>query len=91
MNTTDITANRHGGNAQSIAANEVAEPTKAIMRLMIMTHLRGFGEATLKDLCRVFGKLPNEISGRLSELKAAGAIVPTGEVRERCAVYRVKD
>ncbi len=86
---TDITGNRHKANAHSAAANERVEPAKDVMRRKIYDWARAFGSFTLKDVCRAFDKLPNQVSGRLSEMKALGMVKETGESRERCAVLSV--
>jgi hypothetical protein len=69
---SDITINRHKGNRHSVAANRKAEPGKASMRERIRIFVAGCGfhGTTLKEICANFHKLPNEISGRISELKA---------------------
>jgi hypothetical protein len=90
MLTTDITANRHKNNPESIDANKRIEPTKADWRKRIALYMNCVGgDWTLKELCRAFDKSPNEISGRLSEMKASGILEPTGERREGCAVLRL--
>ncbi|HEY8560471.1 MAG TPA: hypothetical protein VIL74_08845 [Pyrinomonadaceae bacterium] len=87
----DITGARHKNAVHSVAANERVSASKAIMRAAILEWARSFGRFTLKDVCRQFDKLPNQVSGRLSEMKAEGLIRETGESRERCAVLTINE
>jgi len=88
---TDISSNRHKGNPHSVAANAVADKGKGAMRLAIIGYAKTVKDFTMKEVCRAFGKLPNELSGRLSELKAMNVLEAVeGESRERCGVLRLK-
>jgi len=79
----DLCANRHGGNAESQEAHERVKAGKLDMWARILawalTQPHGFtcDEAAIHFMCP-----PNAISGRLSELKAQGRLVPTGERRK---------
>lgn len=84
----DITANRHKGNKASVAANPT-QGKKAEMHKKLFAYINYMGRSWLHDLCREFGKPPNEISPRLTEMKAAGMIYETGERVERCAELKV--
>lgn len=83
----DITINRHKRNPESMAANPDAT-TKADFRDAIIAYA-ATGAFTLKDAMRHFGRPANEVSPRLSELKADGILEPTGDRREGCAVLRL--
>ncbi len=84
----DVCAARHKGNPESLAANERAECTKARQRRNVYEAVCAAGDLTCRDLANAWGVGMNVISGRFTELKAAGMIVKTG-VRDGCAVYRV--
>ena len=84
----DITARKHGGNAASIAANPTTEAKRAMHRQILAFFEMRNGRSWMKDVARELGKTPNEISGRLSELKASGHLIDTGEREEGCAVLR---
>lgn len=75
-------------NPQSAAMHRKILPYKATLRnrclIFIANQPNG---ATLKEICRDMGKLPHSISGRLTELKAAGKIRPTEYIRDDCTVY----
>jgi predicted ArsR family transcriptional regulator len=75
----DITANRHRNNPQSIAANQATN--KARDRKRILEHLETVKDATCEEVSIATGISYQTASGRMSELKAAGLIVP-GEKRK---------
>ncbi len=90
----DATYSRHGGNAQSVAANLVAHPTKQTWRDRVLTYMAyreqaGFAGTTLLDACRAFNKERGQLSGRFTDLSAAGLIVRTGNVLDGFAEYRI--
>ena len=72
----DICRNRHQGNAESVAANEVAEPHKEAMRWRILQAIRDAGARglTLDELAVILDVTPNQISGRVTQLKIDGLI-----------------
>jgi hypothetical protein len=86
----DICVNKHQGNAESEAANRKIDPAKVRDRQRIFGLALERGELgiTLKEAESRLGMLRNSVSGRLSELKALGMLVPTGEVRDGCAVLK---
>lgn len=84
----DICERRHRNNAESIAANP-SQFAKRQAHERILAYAKG-RRIWLKLLCRAFGKQPNEISPRLSELKAMGLLELTGEREEKCAVLVCK-
>lgn len=85
---TDVCARRHRGARNSVRANERLHGFKVTTRERIRVFIGGcgWGGATLKEICSAFGKLPNELSGRLSELKADKVIFDSGRDRNGCAV-----
>ena len=91
MDFTDICENRHGGNENSATANPKvckAQDREAVFALVERYH-NGSG-ITLKEACTIMQRLPNQISGRFSELRAAGRIRVSGR-RKGCGVYFVKE
>jgi hypothetical protein len=56
-------------------------------RVRLFVYGCDWGGCTLKEICRAFGKLPHELSPRLSELKAEGLIFDSGRVRDGCGVW----
>jgi hypothetical protein len=88
----DVTARKHGGNQQSIAANLRSSAFKETNRERIRTQIAacGFAGATLKELKISKGDrflYPNELSPRLTELVAMQLIFPSGRRRDGCSVY----
>lgn len=85
----DITARKHGGNQNSVAANERAEPTKDSDRAAIVSWLRtqGLGGGTSKEYAAATGRQLNCLSGRFSELLRDGKIHRTTMSRDGAAVY----
>ena len=81
----DICKNKHRGNEQSITANEKVLKKKD--RNFILEYLEKNGEGYSKNLARAMNKQLNQISGRLSELKADGLIEATGLISEGCMNY----
>jgi len=81
----DICQNRHGGNAESVAANPSAQAKRDDHKLYL-DYAKGGRRIWMKLLRRVFHKQPNEVSPRLSELKQMGLLKKTGEREENCAV-----
>ena len=75
----DICQNRHGGNAESVAANQTVDKTRGQQMVIgvLVKH-----NATAKEIAAELGVGINVISGRCSELKRAGAAKATGVRRE---------
>jgi hypothetical protein len=89
---TDITKNKHGGNAQSNAAFEkiegkITETQQAILWAMGRFSPNGW---TVKDVAEWFVTTPNVVSGRITELKRMGKIKQIGR-RDGCAVYVISE
>jgi hypothetical protein len=80
---------KHGGNAESRAAWQRASRGVAGARADVLRVIReADGGATSKEVAAALGRGLNAISGRLTELAAAGAIRRTGERRDNAAVWR---
>lgn len=86
----DVCRNRHGGNANSRAANARLAPVKTKQREEVFRAIILAGDAglTCKELAAVWGVDMNKISGRFSELKADGRIVQVAR-RDGCSAYSV--
>jgi hypothetical protein len=88
----DVTASKHRGNPNSVAANLKAQQFKETNRERIRSQIAacGFAGATLKELKIAKGDrylYPNELSPRLTELVAMQLIFVSGRKRENCSVY----
>ncbi len=70
----DICANRHGGAETSVAANKtVDKETDRLKILGLIKQYPIFGY-TLDELSMKMGRSPNQLSGRLTELRMRGLI-----------------
>lgn len=82
MNTTptDITANKHGGNSESVLAQSRRKHGANAQRERVFRAIRerGTDGLTVHELAETWGVTPNAISGRFSELKADGRIEKVG-------------
>jgi predicted HTH transcriptional regulator len=89
---TDITKNKHGGNAQSNAAFEKIEGKITRTHLEILHHMSLYkvSGTTSKDIAELFDCHLSAISGRITELKRMGKIKQIGR-RDGCAVYVVRE
>ncbi len=85
----DICINRHQGNAQSLTANKRVRKERD--RALVLEFIIKSGKAYSKQIARAMGKQLNQISGRISELKASEIIEETEERQEGCAVYKLKN
>jgi len=78
----DVCGRKHGGNPQSVAAWEVAQLTAEATRACVLALIRDSPRGlTLDELCVLMNRDPNQLSGRCTELGAAGAIERSGEKR----------
>lgn len=76
----DVCAKRHGGVSTSQAAN--LRVNKFGDRARILNFLKRFPNgATLDEICVALERTPNQISGRLSEMRMAGLIEKTEQKR----------
>lgn len=90
---TDITANNHGGNKQSEAANIAIAPYKLnwrerILGFMALRDAEGLG-TSCRHAADHFGKEAGQIEGRFTELKSDGLIEPTLHTENGYMVYRL--
>ncbi len=72
----DACAGKHGGADTSSVAHARVLPGKRRAYQVILEAIRARGArgCTLHELCDLLGKLPNCLSGRLSEMKALGLL-----------------
>lgn len=89
MTQLDLDLSRGRKNRQSIAAHDRLLPRKKSIREECYWRIACNGRMgmTLAGLCLGLGKLPHQLSGRLSELKAAGRIFDSGKVRSGHTVW----
>lgn len=91
----DICAGRHQGNAESEAAFNDLLPTLTRQRHTVfkLIHQSGGAGLTVHEAAATLGKTPNAVSGRFTELKAAGLITKNGRrptpTGSSAGVYRV--
>lgn len=80
----DITANRHGGNKQSVAANERIKPFKSNLRSQVYACIleAGVPGCTLEEIADSLNKQVHSVSGRVTELKAQKLIRESGRTRK---------
>jgi hypothetical protein len=81
----DITANRHGGNEQSIEANRLNRLGRECDRREIY-RLICKRPRTIKECASEMGREFNTVSGRGTELLKLGLVRRTGEIRDGAAV-----
>lgn len=90
----DICANRHRGDRESIAARERVSVERD--RSTVLNLIAGAPNGmTLDEIAVALQRSPNCLSGRVTELRANGLIVASGERREtrtgcKAKVWRVK-
>ena len=83
----DTTANRHGGNAASVAAFERSSGRHVIDTEIIYGLIeRSPDGLTSVDLERILGKAKHRFSGRLTWLKACGRVKVVG-MRDGCGIH----
>lgn len=85
----DICRRKHGGNPESRVAFDRVEPSIGEWHAVILSYFDRNGPATAKEVAFALGKPFNQLSGRFSELKKLGHIVPTGARRDGSAVLRL--
>ena len=73
LNLEDICQNRHGGADTSQAANALVNKDRDQERIYSLITQSEHG-LTIHDLCFQMNRQPNQISGRLTELREAGRI-----------------
>lgn len=84
----DVCHRRHRGSAESCDAFRRVSARLPHQRLAVLEFVRGRGNegATVHEIAAHFGGTPNQYSGRISELKASGAIEKTDQRRAGAAV-----
>ena len=92
MQTTlpeDPCANHHGGNTNSWAAWEQTLNNLPAKRRVVLTTIQAAGRngLTCLECAEKLSTYPNRISGRFTELKAAGLIIDTKLVRAGSTVW----
>lgn len=92
----DVCRNRHGGAETSIIANKKVQKSKD--RELIYGYIKMAGRFghTCDELAIMLNRMPNAISGRLTELRIAGRIIISDERRltrtySRARVYLTCD
>jgi hypothetical protein len=85
----DVCRRKHGGEPRSKEANRRAQPGKAVMRERIRVYVAGCGwnGATSGEIEQAFNLAKNKFSGRLTELRKAGAIWKARRQRDGCNVF----
>jgi len=80
----DVCARRHRGNPQSRAANVRVHRAKYECRAAVYAWIleQGSAGATCEEVSRALGMRYTTTSGRISELKADGWLVPAGKTRK---------
>src|SRR6516164_7534558 len=79
---SDICANRHGGNTESIDANIDTARKKARDRALITDFFRRHGPHICEEAEAALDMSHQTCSARISELKADGILEPTKDRRE---------
>lgn len=77
----DICARKHGGAETSIEANK--RVLKERDRELIYGYIKAAGSFghTLDELCVLLQRTPNQISGRITELRVKGRILTSDRTR----------
>ena len=78
---TDICANRHGGNAESVAANKATNKERDAKRILALFEWHG--HATCDEAEIQLGMSHQTCSARFADLKRAGLIEPTTRRKTR--------
>lgn len=86
----DICANNHGGDLASNLAFEKARHTRQFMYDTLTDLFMAHGNLTSNEIADLLG-LPNrnQFAPRISEMRRAGAVTTTGELRDGCNVLRL--
>ena len=86
----DVCARRHGGNEESRAARIACRVMEQRDKVLAAVEAAGALGITCHELASRWGVSPHQISGRFSELKAAGHIRKAGTRKntagQRCGV-----
>lgn len=77
----DICSRKHGGAETSVEADKTVRKEKDREQVYgLIYHAGRFGH-TLDELCIMLNRAPNQLSGRLTELRMAGRIIISDEKR----------
>jgi len=91
LDQIDICESRHRGSPESAAAFEKIAGSKQAMYDRILNFARGQQEGiTVHEVAAAFGKTPNCVSGRLSELRMLGKLKKSGQRRNGAAVLLIE-
>jgi hypothetical protein len=77
----DICAGKHGGEANSAAANARTNKARDAARIMAHVHQQGMHGATADEVEIALAMLPQTVSARFADLKKSGDLLKTGERR----------
>lgn len=89
LGSSDITANKHGGNAESVKANRRVSSTKVKSQQAILETLRQYGPLTCKEIAIAKDVPMHQVSGRITELKEQGIVRPTSLIRDGGRVVEI--
>ena len=74
---------KHGGNEYSTEAHKSIRASKSKLRQEVLSAIRDFFYGATSDEVEQLLNYPHQtVSARMTELKALGLIVPTGEKRK---------
>jgi len=80
----------HKGPSTSREAAEKVSEDLGDRQVRVLRAIRRLGSSTTDELSIVFRVAPNQISGRLTELKRMGYIKDTGEIRKTRTGFNAK-
>ena len=78
------------GPSTSRQAAEKVSADLGDRQVRVLRAIRRLGPSTTDELCIYFDLSPNQISGRLTELKKMGYIKDTGEIRKTRTGFNAK-
>jgi hypothetical protein len=80
--SSDVCNRKHGGDPESVAAHRASAVHAEADRLTILELIAGrIHGLTLDEACIAMNREPNQLSGRMTELKQKGAIIANGMKR----------
>lgn len=90
VSSDDICFNKHQGNTASVAAYEKCLHSKAEMFETLKTLFRIYDTLTSHEIADILGiSNRNKFAPRLSEMKNAGMLRETGELRNGCHALKL--
>jgi len=75
----DVCSNRHGGNENSLEARKRTNAEQDRRRILAYIQSQGAEGATADQISLALGIIMNTVSGRCTELKAAGLVDTAGK------------